>query len=106
MRGLIITKQAVITLAAEDWQLYAALPLSGQVAADLNRTIEKAFNRGQTRREIEEQALQLMRANREYGAMDTEPLAVLEELLDELCGDAQQAPDGGAVQQIEPEGKE
>ena len=84
MKGLTIKKRAVVELTAEDWQLYSHMHGVRWAAKDINASIQRSFDRGQTRTETEKQALQIMRVHIEYGAMDTEPRAVLGQLLDEL----------------------
>lgn len=85
MKGLKITmiKSASVALTAEDWNLYRMKGVEHFVH-DLNLTIEKAYTRGAEKREAYQQAYLLMQVNSEYGALDSEPLGMLDQVLDRL----------------------
>ena len=86
MKGLRITRQIGLSLSADDWELYTNKKGVEEVAADLNRTIEKAVNRGDCYLDVYQQATQLMHVHDEYGAEDSEPMRVLELILSKVYG--------------------
>jgi len=89
MQNVIISKQATIRLTADQWDLYTnAQTRECAVAADaINFAIENAFNAGQSRDQVEWAAHQTMQQYADQGAYDSEPLYMLERLLNELFGD-------------------
>jgi len=89
MQNVIISKQATIRLTSDQWDLYTNSQLREcAVAADaINLAIENAFNAGQSRDQVEWAALQTMQQYADQGAYDSEPLYMLERLLNELFGD-------------------
>lgn len=84
MRGLTITKHATLSLNAEDWELYTDYPQAMTAAMVINGAIEEKFNSGATRTETAASALEAMRENEIYGAMDSEPIRKLDEIMDAL----------------------
>ena len=89
MQNVIISKQATIRLTSDQWDLYTNSQLREcAVAADaINLAIENAFNAGQSRDQVEWAAHQTMQQYADQGAYDSEPLYMLERLLNELFGD-------------------
>ena len=84
MQGIKLTKMVELTLDADQWGMFSDMVGVNSFVKDLNLTVERGFNNGATMQEVHQQAVQLMQVNREYGAMDTEPLRFLEELLEAL----------------------
>ena len=89
MQNVIISKHATIRLTADQWDLYTNAQMREcAVAADaINFAIENAFNAGQSRDQVEWAAHQTMQQYADQGAYDSEPLYMLERLLNELFGD-------------------
>lgn len=89
LRDLIEKKITIkLELTADDWQLYTASTNCTKAAMALNKAIETAVNTGLSRYEVERAANVAMRANDKYGATDTEPRWVLNDILDEVFGAA------------------
>ena len=80
----IINREAVITLTADDWELYSHRRGAVNAAIRINKTIERAIAQGVTRRETETRALAVMHQLADLGAIDSEPLRHLEEVLNKL----------------------
>lgn len=78
-----VTIQSVVTISrtADDWELYSHRSGAEQAAQDINAAIEKAFNSGRPRYETERLAMAAMRTHVDLGALDSEPLAHLDELM-------------------------
>ena len=79
-----VTKTVKISLCAEQWQLFTCSMDCDQAAEHINRSIERSFNQGDSREVCQKKALEAMKMNSKYGAMDSEPLWVLEDLIDFL----------------------
>ena len=75
-----------LELSALEWDLYTVrYPEDCRRAAEeLNGTILRAINRGATRDETKKAALACMRKHADRGAMDSEPLAILEDVLERI----------------------
>ena len=88
-RHIETKKHRKINLSADVWELFTNdHPVESENAArEINAAIEESFNRGNDKKTVERAALVAMRANLELGAMDTEPRAVLDDLLSELFKD-------------------
>lgn len=88
-RHIETKKHIKINLSADVWELFTNdHPVESENAArEINAAIEESFNRGNDKKTVERAALVAMRANLELGAMDTEPRAVLDDLLSELFKD-------------------
>jgi hypothetical protein len=71
---------------AEDWQLYSDEKhlYASVIASRLNRQLEDYVNRGETRAEVTRFMHSLMRHHAVDGAHDTEPMAFLERVLDQI----------------------
>jgi hypothetical protein len=80
-------------LSANDWQLYtygvdaAKQEAAHLAAARLNRTLREAVNGGFGRPIVRDRMWKVMEECRSTGALDTEPRAVLETLLDFIFGE-------------------
>lgn len=83
MNHVSIKKQASIRLSWVEWQLYD-MKGSIQAAEAINDAIETAFNEGSSRKEISKIALSVMGDFDQFGADDTDPRDVLDDVLDEL----------------------
>jgi hypothetical protein len=87
MRGLgrlNVKRQIEPTLTADDWQLYTNSKNCDAAAIELNNQLAAAFNAGCPRPDVEAFVVQAMKKNKEFGAYDTEPCAVLADILDHL----------------------
>ncbi len=80
-----VTKQVVMTinLTPDQWQLFTASMDCAGVAKILNNQFNHLSKRGVSRAEFESTMDALMSKYSKYGASDSEPRYVLEELLDE-----------------------
>lgn len=83
MRGLTINKQVALALTAEDWDLYD-MPESKVAAEALNYVIMREVNAGMDRLSVKKKAYKVMSKYLDTGIMDTEPRAILQEILDEI----------------------
>ncbi len=71
--------------SASEWQLYEPQSASSVAASCvLNATLVSLVNEGKSRREVEHGMYEQMRAYRDLGAIDSEPLRYLEWLLDRI----------------------
>ncbi len=84
MRGLRITKQITVDMSADDWELYSSIPEAEEAAYEISKSIERAYNAGGKRSEVEHSAMAVMRKYAELGAVDSEPLYHLRRILDKL----------------------
>jgi len=97
-----LTIQRVVKInvgfTADQWQLYhdvevvafgkeGAETYRACAAAGLNVALSSAVNNGCDRREVEHQVHTAMRAFREYGSLDSEPIRFLQQALDEIFGE-------------------
>jgi hypothetical protein len=79
----IINREAVIRMTADDWELYDR-PGRLDAAREINTAIEQAVAKGCARRETEAAALAVMRKHEDLGALDSEGIWHLENILDKL----------------------
>lgn len=84
MSSIEIVKQVRINMTAREWEIYASMEGSAEVAKQINSAIEQKFNMGCPREEVYAAAMEAMRANREFGTTDSEPMYVLEYVLKKL----------------------
>ena len=90
MKNLTIKRvvQVKLYLTAEQWGLYN--PKSVEAAGTawaLNNNIENYVNRGEDRKTVALFTRSMMVHAREFGADDTEPHDILEQILDEIYRD-------------------
>jgi hypothetical protein len=78
--------QVNITLTADQWDLYTRSRDCSEAAEALNKTLEESINDGLSREEVVLMMDQVMVKYANYGAWDTEPRWVLEQILDEVFG--------------------
>ena len=87
----VLNKRVVINpqLDASQWQLYTdMLPGVTTVADELNEALRLAVNIDMLPREFTRNRVwRVMQKNEGFGANDTEPRGILEDLLDEIYGD-------------------
>lgn len=86
MKGIKITRnpQIVLTLTADDWQLYSGedYPLRDRVARDLNANMQQILNDfDRTDSEKKLACWNYLRMYDNYGASDTEGMALLDTIL-------------------------
>lgn len=87
MNNLTISKRIAVHLTAEQWELYTASRDCTVAAEALNDAVQHYFNIGQTREVVHHLVTRVMSRYADYGAMDTEPKEVLNQLLDVLYKD-------------------
>jgi hypothetical protein len=76
-----------IDLTGEDWDLYTSVTPKDVIEAavqDINTTIADNFNAGRDRTAVACAGFAALAKYRALGATDSEPIAVLEELMDTL----------------------
>jgi hypothetical protein len=78
MNGVKIIYKVKLTLTANEWYLY---DISGakQAAREINTKVAKALNNNDI-----QGAYEVLQEYRKYGATDTEPTAVLNEIMDKM----------------------
>jgi hypothetical protein len=69
---------------AEDWQLYTASMKCTKAANALNKSLKTLVNNGNTRQHVYESMITIMSLYSKYGAFDTEPRWVLEDILSQV----------------------
>jgi hypothetical protein len=77
-----IKKQVRLDLTPDDWQLYTTSMDCKRAAIALNDTFEFWFNNGASREELMKYMYNVMKIWSEYGAADSEPMYVLDDLVD------------------------
>jgi len=77
-----------ITLNHEDWQLYDNAPGVDSMAAELNKTLRECVHEGCNAYQTKRVMLDKMRSSlfSAAGATDTEPMEVLDDLLEKIYG--------------------
>jgi hypothetical protein len=78
MNGVKIIYKVKLALTEDDWQLYN-MPGSKKAAREINTKVAKALNNNDI-----QGAYEVLQEYREYGATDTEPTAVLNEIMDKM----------------------
>ena len=78
-------KVSGLNLSAEGWQLFNQTGAEA-VAETLNTSFMDYVNRGFFRNEVRDSMCSIMKFYSNYGAIDTEPTAVLNDLLDQAFG--------------------
>jgi len=83
-----ITKKTVVTLSltAGQWQLYSTMRGVGLVARNINAGVAKAINSARDWNEAYTLGRLVLAKYGQFGAMDTEPRGVLQDVLDEVFG--------------------
>lgn len=100
MQNLTIQRVLKINVGftADQWELYrdvevAAFGKAGAetyrqaAAAALNCSLSAAVNSGYSREDVRRMVYQTMYTYRQYGATDTEPMALLNQALNEIFGE-------------------
>jgi len=77
-----IKKQVRLDLTPDDWQLYTTSMNCKRATIALNDTFEYWFNNGASREELMKYMHDVMNSWSEYGAADSEPMYVLDDLVD------------------------
>jgi hypothetical protein len=91
MKGITVTynPQIKLTLTADDWQLYGGedYPLRDMVARNLNANIQQVLNDPDCNdREKKQVCWNYLRMYDNYGASDTEGMAMLDTIFYEFFG--------------------
>jgi DNA-binding FadR family transcriptional regulator len=71
---------------AAGWSLYASMPGADRVAQALNDKLQSLLDEGLPRAKIDQAMSVCMREHADFGAYDSEPLYVLEHVLDGIFG--------------------
>lgn len=88
LRNKIVTKKTIaLFLTAEDWDLYTTKEGADVCADRLNSMLEDCVNARMGLDRTLRYMLDFMESEREFGAADSEPLRVLDELLNMIYGD-------------------
>ncbi len=84
-----ITKKIALSLDAEDWELYTDMDQVDLAANALNAILESEINSGKSRSEVESAMSKFMMNTtiRNFGAADTEPMRVLDIILNNVYGE-------------------
>lgn len=83
-----VKKTITLSLTAEDWDLYSTMDQVEAVANVLNTNLEVAVNTGMGATAAVSYMMKVMEDYSKYGAMDTEPLRVLDDLINLIYGDS------------------
>lgn len=81
-----LTKRVNLKLTPDDWDLYTSEPEVERVAEYLNERFNEFVNAGWDRTLVRQSMDKHMRLYSAWGANDTEPHYVLEQLLEEVYG--------------------
>lgn len=82
MRVIIIHNTTIqVPLTADDWDLYTSSMDCTPAALDLNQTFENAVNAGLDLEEVERRVYSIQRKWSKFGASDTEPNAVVQQII-------------------------
>ncbi len=73
---------------AQGWSLYASLPGAEAVAQDLNEALQSFLDLGLDRWSVRSAMLERMRQHANLGAYDSEPLYILNDILNGIFGEA------------------
>jgi hypothetical protein len=84
MRNVHITRKVTLTLTAEDWQLYTDIPNVNIATSLLNSDIELILNNMGDITQAHIECLEVLRRYSKYGAFDTEPCGVLQDIINEV----------------------
>jgi len=89
LRRKIRTRKTIdLFLTAEDWDLYSTKDGVEGAADRLNAELERCVNEGMGIDDTSRIMIKTMEYEREFGATDSEPVRVLEDLLDLIYGDS------------------
>lgn len=83
MLGLAKTTKYRAEFSADQWELYTSSMDCREVADKLNRMLTELLNGNIPRHEVEKNMLVYMDRFAEYGAADSEPMRLLERVLEE-----------------------
>jgi hypothetical protein len=81
MTKMTKTSRVTLHLTADDWDLYDK-PGRETAANEMNEAFGRAFNEGLPRAEVEDAVMAVMRKYDDLGAFDSEPVRMLEHLID------------------------
>lgn len=84
MRNVTVTRKVSLSLTAEEWQLYTDKPRVKTVARSINNEIASCINTHPSRSEARFFARKVLNEYSEFGANDSEPWGVLEDILMEV----------------------
>jgi hypothetical protein len=88
VRNNVKVKSTVtVDLTPDEWQLYtSSFPRQEieRIADFMNKRFNHAYNQGCTKEELRKYMYEIMGLFDKYGAYDTEPLGVLEDLIEKI----------------------
>lgn len=85
--SLIINKKVELNYSADKWQLYTASMNCDEAAQELNKAFTEAVNSGLGKLEVYKSVEAVMRKYDNFGATDSEPRWVLEDLIRKVFGE-------------------
>lgn len=89
LRDKIVTRKTIqLHLTAEDWDLYSSKEGVEGAADRLTSSLEDYVNNGLGLQDTRRHMLTLMELESKFGAADSEPLRVLDDLLNLIYGDS------------------
>lgn len=86
MQGIEIKRRVKLSLSAGEWQLYSSMPGAKKAARSLNAAVAKAINASADKRSGYQAACQAMVPFADFGAIDSEPRYVLQDIIDKVYG--------------------
>lgn len=86
MKQIDCRRTVTIPSTARDWQLYTTMKGVGAAAKALTDTLTTALRLGESRVDIENAMIEVMRKYEDFGADDTEPRWVLANTLNAILG--------------------
>lgn len=81
MKNVTVETKLTINLTASQWQLYSSVEGVNHAAYAMNAAVQKALMEHTNPGEAYGAACKAMRQFRNYGAVDSEPLHVLDQLM-------------------------
>jgi len=89
LRSRIKTRKTIeLWLTADDWDLYASKEGANECALRLNQLLEQCVNSRMGMKDTYYRMMNAMETESAFGAADTEPLRVLDYLLNLVYGDS------------------
>jgi len=87
MARLKLSVQVVeVNLTADDWELFTSMDGADDVAEALNSSFKSLVNAGKSRDDVEVEMEKVMSEHSSFGAIDSEPLWMLRQLLTDVFG--------------------
>jgi HD superfamily phosphohydrolase YqeK len=80
------TYKVQVDFSADDWELYTSMEGVDEVAEALNRALEEAVASSVSARIAYQKVIPVMRNYSDFGAVDSEPINFLDEVLYRIYG--------------------